>query len=63
MFVCNFMNDDDGMEYFGVGETMCEAFENLELDNGFSIDPDDGGIRFFERVSHVYEVKPRFEKF
>ena len=61
MFVCYFV-DDDGVEFFALGETMCEAFENIQHENGMDIDPDDGSIEFFERVSHCYTVRPRFEK-
>lgn len=61
MFVCSFFNDD-GAEYFATGESMEEAFENIQHENGLDIDPECDGIEFFEKVSHCYTVRPRFEK-
>ncbi len=67
MFVCMY-TDDDGVEFFATGETMEESFENLDQvyqDTGFQcgdLDPDDGGILFFERIAVQYVTRPRFER-
>ena len=60
-FVCSF-TDDDGVEYFATGESMEDAFENIQHVNQMDIDPEDGSLEFFEKISHCYSVKPRFEK-
>jgi hypothetical protein len=66
VFVCMYI-DDDGMEFFATGETMEEAFENLDhvyqdTGPGMDLDPDDGGVLFFERIAVQYITRPRFER-
>lgn len=65
MFVCMY-TDDDGVEFFAGGESVEEAFENLDhvyqKDTGRDIDPDDGGVEFFEHISVQYITRPRFER-
>jgi hypothetical protein len=64
--------DDDGVEFFASGESMEMAFDNLYhvyQDTGdtgpgmdLDLDPDDGGILFFERIAVQYVTRPRFER-
>jgi hypothetical protein len=60
--------DDDGVEFFGYGETMEASFDNLYQgyeDTGpgqASLDPDDGSIEFFEKIAVEYVTRPRFER-
>ena len=61
MFVCTY-TDDDGLEFFASGESMEEAFENLDHDNALDIAPDDGSVEFFEKIAVQYITRPRFER-
>jgi hypothetical protein len=67
MFVCVY-TDDDCIEFFASGESMEEAFENLNqiyLDMGpgsDDLDPDDGSVEFFEKIAVQYVTRPRFER-
>jgi hypothetical protein len=59
--------DDDGVEFFGYGETMEASFDNLNqiyLDTGPGpdLDPDDGSVEFFEKIAVQYVTTPRFER-
>ena len=67
MFVCMY-TDDDGVEFFSYGETMEASFDNLYQvyeDTGpgqASLDPEDGSIEFFEKITVQYVTRPRFER-
>jgi hypothetical protein len=66
MFVCVY-TDDDGVEFFATGESMEMAFEDLnqiylDMGPGPDLDPDDGGIEFFEKIAVQYITRPRFER-
>ena len=61
MFACTY-TDDDGIEFFALGESMEDAFQNLLDQNPLDLDPDDAGIEFFEKIAVQYIVRPRFER-